>query len=411
MAAGDLSNLNGMFKVVYADKLLDLVPDFAVLQKLVDFAPADKLTGNYYAQPVALTHEAGFTYLGTSGVVSSLNAAVSHVTKEAQVTPSEMILRSQLSYTALSRAASAGQRAFKRASSWLVEEMNNSMRKRLEIELLYGQTGVATIDSVSTNDLTITTGSWAGGIWAGAEGMTVECYSGITGSDTKRATFNGLITAINSDTRVISVTDGTNAVAGDVLYFAGSRTASAFNGMAGLDKIVTNTGTLFNIAANTYALWKGSTVSSVGALSFTKIQDAISKAVNKGLMEKCLVLLSPKAWAVLASDQASLRVFDGSYSSKKFENGSESIVFHGPNGALEIRAHPFCKDGDAFILPMERVCRLGSVDLTFSVPGFDQEFFRLVTDKNAVELQCMADQAIFLEKPAHAVKMTGITYS
>jgi hypothetical protein len=55
--------------------------------------------------------------------------------------------------------------------------------------------------------------------------------------------------------------------------------------------------------------------------------------------------------------------------------------------------------------------RVGSVDLSFGIPGFDEQFFRLVDSYNAVELQCMADQAIFLERPAHAVLMTGITYS
>jgi hypothetical protein len=55
--------------------------------------------------------------------------------------------------------------------------------------------------------------------------------------------------------------------------------------------------------------------------------------------------------------------------------------------------------------------RLGSVDLSFGVPGMDETFFTLVANTNAVELQCMADQAIFLEKPAHAVYLSGITYS
>ena len=69
------------------------------------------------------------------------------------------------------------------------------------------------------------------------------------------------------------------------------------------------------------------------------------------------------------------------------------------------------KDGDAFIVPLDSVMRLGSVDLSFGVPGMDETFFTLVANTNAVELQCMADQAIFLEKPAHAVYLSGITYS
>ena len=50
---------------------------------------------------------------------------------------------------------------------------------------------------------------------------------------------------------------------------------------------------------------------------------------------------------------------------------------------------------------------------TFGDPvlGFDEQFFTLVQAKNAVEVQCMADQAIFLDKPAHACYLSGITYS
>jgi hypothetical protein len=276
--------------------------------------------------------------------------------------------------------------------------------------MLYGQSGVATVAGINTGVITITDATWAGGMWAGAEGAVLEAFTGITSSETQH---NGdlVISAVDQDLKTITVTGTSSAVApADVLYFKGARTTTAFNEMAGLHKIITNTGTLFNIAANTYSLWKGSTNSSTGQLSFSKIQDAVAKAVNKGLMSKCLVLVSPKGWAVLNSDQAAMRVFDQSFSSKKFENGAEAITFYGPNGALEVRSHAFVKDGDFFILPVESVLRLGSTDVTFGVPGMEQEFFTLVSGKNAVELQCMTDQAVFIEAPAHAVYGSGVTY-
>src|SRR5688500_1791055 len=127
-----VTTLNGLFKTVYADKLLDLIPDFGILQKYIGFEGADKETGNFYAQPVALSQEAGFTYLGTSGDVASLGDAIRGQTKEAQVYGSELVLRSQISYGALARASKSGVKAFKRASSFLVEGMNNAARKRVE---------------------------------------------------------------------------------------------------------------------------------------------------------------------------------------------------------------------------------------------------------------------------------------
>lgn len=412
-APNTVATLNGLFKVVYADKLLDLVPDYAVLQKRIEFTSADKETGNYYAQPVVLASEAGFTYGGSAGGVATLNDAVAGAMKEAQVYGSELILRAQLSYNSLSRS-SKSPKAFKKASAWKVEDMNNSMRKRIEIAMLYGQVGVATVSSLSSQVITITEASWAGGIWAGAENHFIDVFTASFAADRQL----GLkISAVDSDARTLTIAGGyttTGIASTDVIAFKGAVTSGgtpAFSEMAGLQKIITNSTTLFNIDASTYSLWKGTTVSSVGQLSFQKIQNAVSKAVNKGLMEKCLVLVSPKAFGTLNSDMAALRNLDGSYSGSKAENGAESLVFHSSNGALEILSHPMVKDGDAFILPEDALKRLGSCDLSFGVPGLDEEFFSFVPAKGAVEMQCYADQAIFLERPAHAVYLSGITYA
>lgn len=411
-----VSTLNGLFKTVYADKLLDLVPDYAVLQKKIPFVSADKETGNFYAQPVNLSHEQGFTYNGEAGSVVTLNAAIASTMKEAQVKGTEMILRTQIAYTALSRASKAGPKAFKRASAWKVEDMNNSMRKRLEVSMLYGQSSIGEVESITSasgsGTITITAASWAGGIWAGAENAAIDSFTSTTKNN---AGGDIIITAVNSDTRTLSVTcTGTfsnECQAGDLLFFKGTDSGSSvFTEMAGLQKIIQNSSTLFNINAGTYSLWKGNTVTSVGQLTHAKVQDALARAVNKGLMDPVLLLVSPKGFNTLNADLAALRMFDTSYGTEG-KNGFEKLVFHSVNGPVEVVSHPLVKDGDAFIVPLDSVMRLGSVDLSFGVPGMDETFFTLVTNSNAVELQCMADQAIFLEKPAHAVYLSGITYT
>jgi hypothetical protein len=337
--------------------------------------------------------------------------------KEAQVYGSELILRSQISYAALSRASKAGAKAFKRASAWLVDGMNNAARKRLEIAMLYGQSGVGVVSAVGSDIITVSAATWAGGIWAGAEGAKIQAFTDATTSATQHGLTAGMtIVAVDSDTHQLTMTasdttSNTNVAVGDLLYFKGARTATTFSEMAGLKKIITNTGTLFNIAANTYSLWKGTSISSVGQLSHAKLQDAIARAVNKGLMEKVVVLVSPKSFADLNSDQAALRVFDQSFSKTKGDNGFESLVFHSTNGQAEIMSHPMVMDGDAFIVPLDSVMRLGSCDLSFSLPGMDEQFFQYVSGSTAIELQCMADQAIFLERPAHAVYLSGITHA
>lgn len=409
-SASTYTTMSGMFKVIYADDLKDLIPKAAVLQNLVKFASSDKQTGNYYAQPVVVTSEAGFTYNGSEGAVVTLADAVNGVTQEAQVKGTEVILKAQLAYTVLSRAAQAGTRAFKKATSFKVEDMNDSIRKRLEISMLYGQVGVGTVSSLASQVITLTDAGWAGGIWAGSENHFIDVYQ----ADLSTVRQAGLqISAVNSDDKKLTVVGTTTGIVStDVIFFKGTNSAGTFKEMAGLQKIISNTGTLFNISAATYSLWKGNNISSVGELTFAKLQDYVARAVNKGLMDDVTALVSPKTFAKMNSDQAALRVFDSSYSKSKAENGSDSITFYGTNGKIELVAHPYIKDGDGFILPLKLVRRVGSTDVTFQIPGVDgEQFFKMGNNTNAVEFQCMTDQALFIEKPAHCIYLSGITHN
>lgn len=408
-----VSTLNGLFKVRYAEKLLPLVPEFAILQQKVEFERSKKV-GSYYAQPVQLASENGFTYLGTSGAVGALNDPRAGVLKEAQVIPSELQLVSYMSNSSITRAMES-EAAFMRETKWKVIDMNNSTRRRIEIACFYGQVGIGTIESVTdnttTSDIVITAATWAGGIWAGMEGAALDAFT----STTKNNSGGPLvIVSVNSDLRTLTVSGAITgeAAAADVLYFTGSNAgAGAFNEMAGLQKIIGNTGTLFNIDASTYSLWKGNTVSTIGPLSFAKLQQYIALAVNKGLMEKVAVFCSPKAWGVLNSNEAALRMYPNA--SSTFENGADTIKYKSQNGQVEVFAHPMVKDGDLFVVPLQLLTRIGSVDLSFALPGADQAdtYFDRVPGYSAVQLQCMSDQALFLEKPALAVYGSGITYS
>lgn len=44
--ANTVTQLNGLFKEVYADKLKDLQPDGVMLYNMIPFAPKEKATGN-----------------------------------------------------------------------------------------------------------------------------------------------------------------------------------------------------------------------------------------------------------------------------------------------------------------------------------------------------------------------------
>ena len=175
-----------------------------------------------------------------------------------------------------------------------------------------------------------------------------------------------------------------------------------------MKRILTNTGTLFNISATTYNLWQSNIVNTTGSLSQKTLQYAVGVATSRGLAEDVKVFVSPTTWSNLLNNEVALRRYDNSYSEKELESGSKGIMFHSQNGAIEIVSHLYVKDGDCFVVPMKRLKRIGSSDVTQTIPGPDEDqiFFNVPTTA-AYELRLFSDQALVLEKPATAAYVTG----
>lgn len=404
--ANTLTTLNGLFKETYASKLENLIPDGVILLNMIPFVKKESQPGNLYHQPVILGHEHGVTFASSSDDAFQLNDAVNGVTKDAQVRGSALVLRSVLGYKAASSATESGPRAFEAATKFLVGNMLRSVTKKLEIELLYGQVGYgivasATLVSGSTYDVVIATAEWAPGIWAGAEQMPIEMTA-----DNVTVSGAGVVVSVNFDTKTIRVTmsSGTPAAL-DTIYHKGA----LGNEFAGLHKIMTNTSTLFNISAASYSLWKSNEYSaSSAALSFQKLQDAIARAVEKGLDSDVKVLVNPKTWADLLNDQAALRSYDQSYRSEISENGARAIKFHGQNGLIEIVPSIYVKEGYAYVISPDEMMRVGSSDVTFKRPGRGDEFFRELENHAGYELRAYTDQALFCFAPGRNVLIKNI---
>jgi len=396
----NLVTLNGLFKEVYADKLENLIPDGVKLLNMISFVSRQHQEGSLYHQPVVLGLEHGVTY-STTGDAFTLNSAIAGQIKDAQVQGAQLVLRSILSYTAAARSVGGGTKAFEDATKFLVGNMLRSMARKLEIELFYGQVGIGVVSAIAAQTLTISTAEWAPGIWAGAESMPINFR---TAGGVNHGSAN--VVSVDMDARTVTVDAMPGAaVVTDILYVDGS----FGNEFAGVHKILTNTGTLFNIDASLYNLWKGNQYPAGGAaLSFTKIQSAVARAVEKGLDGAVKVLVNPRTWSNLLSDQAALRMYDSSYKSAEAENGAESIKFHGQNGMIEITPSTFVKEGYAYILCEEEWMRVGSTDITFKRPGQGEEFFRDLENAAGYELRCFTDQAAFCSKPGVQVLITGI---
>ena len=139
--AGEVSvaQLDGFFKKNYADKLLTLVPEINKLVKAVPFSARYKI-GQDYNQPVVVSMEQGVTYAGPGSGAFNLEVPASMATKNASVKGYQMLIRGQMDYE-VAALASTDETSFGRATATQVRNMLSSITKRLEISMLYGQSG------------------------------------------------------------------------------------------------------------------------------------------------------------------------------------------------------------------------------------------------------------------------------
>lgn len=429
----DTGSLNALYKVAYAKGVEDLIPKASKLSDMIPFVPSELQNGKHYEQPVVLAAEQGFTYSLDSQTAYDLNDSIGMAMQSAEVPGADLVLDSTVGYNQAARASHSAT-AFKTVMSTKFENMLSSATKRLEIAMIYGSNNIgsastqAVVIASSMLPLVIDTASWATGIWSGSENANVVFVkaSDNTAVDSLRS-FK--IAKVDVDARTIYLSAGTAGTAGTLttletaveaygvnIHFYGTCSGTAgtfaYAEMAGLKKIITNTGTLFGISAATYDLWRGNSVAVTGQLTMAKVLSATSKAVQRGLDSDAVVLVNPSTWADLASNLAALRRFDGSYSKKKASNGSNELEYVSQNGTLKIVSYNLVKEGDCIIFPEDKVMRIGARELSLNDPTRPaDEIFFTIPGKAGVGLRAYCNTAIFLEAPAQAVYISGIVNS
>ena len=398
-----VSTLNGLFKEVYADKLENLIPEGTKFMQKVPFSGRKRELGNLYHQPVILGLEHGITYAGPTDDAFALDDAVNGVIRDATIQGSQMMLRSRLGIAAASRAASGEPKAFENATKFLVRNMLRSMARRVEVGLFYGGVGIAEVGALpGGNVFEVLEAEWAPGIWAGSEAMKIDFYDAT--STTLRGTAQ--VTNIDMDTREVTV-DALpgGVVVTDKIYFKGAQGKEA----VGIHKILTNSGVLFGIDASAFNLWKGNEIDlGSNPLSFARVQDAIARAVEKGLDSDVCVFVNPRTWSDLLTEQSALRQYDSSYKVSVAEAGHQEITFYGQNGKVEIIPSIYCKEGFAYVLCMEELLRIGSTDITFRRPDQGDTFFRELENAAGYELRAYSDQALLCYAPGKNTLIKGI---
>ena len=317
--------LNALYKVAYAKGVEDLIPKTGKLAELIPFVPSELQNGKQYEQPVVLTAEAGFTYSLDTQDAYNLNESIGMNMESAVVPGADIVLDSTVGYNQAARA-SHSQTSFKSAMSAKFENMLKSSEKRLEIAMLYGNDSIASVSvqSVATTDplaIVIDQKTWATGIFAGSENSLVV-FSRTSNGAVVDSLNPFKISRVDIDARTIYLTvpaGATSSLANleaaveayetKVHFFSSVTNNSgtiAYAEMAGLKKIITNTGSLFGISAAQYDLWKGNSVQTTGQLTMSKVLSAVSRAVQRGLDTDATVMVNPSTWADLASNLAAL---------------------------------------------------------------------------------------------------------
>ncbi len=425
-------DLNSLYKVAYAKGVEDVLPWKRKIMDAIDFVPSDLQNGKHYEQPVILTGEQGFTYSLDSQNAYDLNDSIGMAMQSAVVPGADIVLDSTVGYNQAARASHSAT-SFKTVMSTKFENMLKSAAHRLEIAYLYGQDhiGQAALQSVATTDplaIIIDTDEWATGIWSGAENaQVVFVYQADNTAVDSLRSFT--VEKVNPDTRTVYFGPGTAGTAGALatletaieahalnIHFYGSCSGStssfAYAEMAGLKKILTNTGSLFGIDAAIYDLWRGNSVTVTGQLTMAKVLSGLSRPIGRGLEEDVILWVNPSTWADLASNLAALRRFDGSYKTSKNTNGAQELEYYSQNGKITIVSYNIVKEGDCIVVPPSKVMRIGARELSLNDPTRpSDEIFFTIPGKAGVGIRAYTNQAIFLEAPAQGLYITGIVNS
>jgi len=435
---GQVSNATvlNLFKKVYGD-ISNLVPEGYLVQETLKYSPKQKI-GESYNEAVVLTNENGWTLGGSAGDVFDINPAIAGTVQQATVPSYVSVLSSVVPWSVLSRSAGGGEVAFIDGTKHIVKNNLNSHMALVEAMALYGQasyglgtvsyatatyrgvsltTGTGTVGGVAfTNGINAASkaimfqpGQFAAGLWVGKEGAAIKQVLISSGA----VVGEGKLVSVDSENGIIYVDFTPTAASAEYDHKLVYDGMDAAKEMVGMNKIMSNTGSLFGISAATsggYSLWKASTTAlSQVLLTFARIQSAAANASNRGgLDQDVLVLVNPRSFANFVNQEAARRQYDSSYSKSEFDNGAEAIKFYYSGGSLTVKGHRYVKEGEAYGMAVDSWVRSGSSQISLKVPGLDKEIIFPLENSSAHAFRSFSDQYVFCRAPARNFFISGI---
>ena len=433
------NSTQNVLKTRYAE-LVKAVPTFAIVQESMAY-DSRRAVGDNYVIDVVLQLPHGHTYnAATLTVGFALGDSAAGKTPQASLRNTEYMNRDFISYGLVSAAKNGDQASFAHALDLIVNNLNMSSRFALEEMCLYGQRWIGEVSGVSFSDpapansggndliIYITKREWSAGIFALRVGSYVDIYDttgtypNYTVTSTKRNSGTIQVTGVNmsGSNRQVTLTfsvagDRAGVVETDVIVPAGTGYTAATNWSIGIVQTAVTTGTggtYCGIASASYPLWQSSIYSAASvALTWTAITNLVANFAARGGMGAFTVLTSPWSFNDVNNNQAALRSYTTGYGGK-FENGGDSLTYHGPSdGLLEIVAHPMVKAGEAIVIDWKKWRRIGSSEPTFELPGTGKWFVQNMPDNAAFQIRQWWAQAPLCVAPAGLGYVYNITPS
>ncbi len=419
----DLSTANALFQEVYADKLINLVPESEILLKKISFVPSNKHSGGVYKQAVSLNRNHGATFIGNSDQNLDRPVPRGNIYDVAQIQASAIAMAGAVSQMALSRTE---KNAFVSLTMDSVKNLSTSFSALQETVHHCGGsglgTGVAKTATLAANGLYLTvdglvTGNptdFASAIWMGGEQMGVDIYNASTGAFVQSATVTAvdLATALITLDSVASLVDGTSYT----LFRSGSKGLESL----GLQSILSSTGTLFGIDSSIRKLWRANQYAAGSvSLSYKVLADAVSKARNRGLRGPITLLVNPIVFQSLFPNFETVkssgatpmsRVFTSKDEVVRLEHGTDTISFRIGGIKVDVEACDYVKCGYAFGLDWSTWERVGSSEINFQPQMMDksQGYFRPHPTRLEWVIDAVSDQALFCNMPSKNLYISGL---
>lgn len=442
MSQTSSSSVIQIFKKVYGQMNTSALPmDDLLINKEVAYTKKGRV-GDKYVEAIVLGSEVGITFAGSGGEVFNINPAIAGAIRQSEISPSISVLRSVIPWQSISRSL-GDDAAFVEATKHVVRNNMLSHKRFQEIVKIHGQNttkllgrvaymtatyrgasftnGGGTLTSSLYGSLTFTAGvlsssgnnyillnagDFASGIWVGMQGVKVKQLL----ASNLSVVAEGKLISADSALGILKV-DFTPVAASSsgshILAFEGMEVS---NEMVGIKKILKNTGTLFNINAATYPLWKGNVGTITGKLTFAKLEAFVADMVNAGGLSGDLkVYVNPRTFHNIVASELAARQYDYSYNKSEIVNGGKAIRFAYAEGDLEIIGHRYIMEGDCLLLKTDEWMCSGSQDIATQIEGMPEEklIFQL-QDQGAYVFHTYGDVYMFCRSPAKNGLLEGI---